>query len=524
MTRDPHSYLVPTFKQFFNLTLGQRGQGKSVLQEKCLEVLYDARWTCIDLWSAGNLESLFYCVNLDCKKKHKDLINEIEHQIRIANIRDNQDKIESLKEKLVQEKSKLHCGCHKRYPITVLCGEEIEFDRMSIDFFNEKYYTREEMVQKMHAKGEYLVEYDPSNPPLKPQTEKQTEWFKVVKLPKPTKKDGTEVNKNLLKAFKEALIDARDNRRIITFVPKFFTSEYHKYRTLEIILDNLGDIILETFIPHTEASLGKPKEEWTIAEKNHHRSVILMREAGEISASSLKSENSSVLVKKKVLKLCRVARHFNISMLLDAQRAEDIFNGVRSQANTILLKRTPNKLLGDELKWVREYIDDKRNAFFESYGYTPDTIEVMDRKYPKLSELPTNQCYAVYSDDWVELFDIPAPNTHHKQEDDRFETLTGITYKVVDIVTTTTDGTKTVSVKNTQEDEVFYNYIYGLRNPEKGKAMQFKDILTKAVKEKQSGKLGIGKDIESMQHDSLRKWFKRIKDNKEKETKQSIVQ
>jgi len=257
MVRDSHSYLIPTDRQFFNLTLGQRSQGKSVLQELLLETLYDAKWTCIDLWSASNLESQFYSINLDCKKKHKDLINEIEHQIRIANVRDNQSKVQSLKERLEVEKSSVHCGCHKRYPITVLCGEEIEFDRMSIDMFNEKYYTREEMVQKMHDKGEYLIEYDPANPPLREPTEKKTEWFKVVKLPRPTKKDGTDANRALLKAFKEALIDARDNRRIITFVPKFFTSEYHKYRTLEIILDNLGDIVLETFIPHTEASFFK---------------------------------------------------------------------------------------------------------------------------------------------------------------------------------------------------------------------------------------------------------------------------
>ncbi|MBT4325311.1 MAG: hypothetical protein HOD60_00165, partial [Candidatus Nitrosopelagicus sp.] len=72
-----HNEIIPSNAQFFNLTVGSRGAGKSASQERLLEELFLKKWTVFDAWSAG-FESLFYCINMDCKKKRKERIEQIQ--------------------------------------------------------------------------------------------------------------------------------------------------------------------------------------------------------------------------------------------------------------------------------------------------------------------------------------------------------------------------------------------------------------------------------------------------------------
>ena len=90
------------------------------------------------------------------------------------------------------------------------------------------------------------------------------------------------------------------------------------------------------------------------------------------------------------------------------------------------MKRTPNKLIGDELDFVKDWIEKQHELFFSKHGYTEQTKEYIFNKYPPLSQLNKNYCYVVYSDDFIKKWEIPSTNHHKKQEDDSFGKLSGL--------------------------------------------------------------------------------------------------
>jgi len=83
--------------------LGVRGSGKSYLGEAILERYYARGFTCLDLWSAPNLENAFW---IFAKKGHK-----------------------------------------KRIPITILAPETFIVPEARVDRFNGDYITKEELVK-----------------------------------------------------------------------------------------------------------------------------------------------------------------------------------------------------------------------------------------------------------------------------------------------------------------------------------------------------------------------------------------
>ena len=193
---EQHNVIIPSNRQFLNVTCGERGSGKSATQELLLETLFEKGWTVFDGWSAG-FEAMFYCVNLDCKRKREERVSELQHQIRIANLRHQAEEIDKLEDELTRQKNELGCTCYKRYPVTILCNEAIDVDQVSLGHINEIYYTKEEWVSKMREEGEILVEYDDHDPPEKSASERKKEWIKIVKLPTPNVKDNTINNKEM---------------------------------------------------------------------------------------------------------------------------------------------------------------------------------------------------------------------------------------------------------------------------------------------------------------------------------------
>lgn len=66
---DTGAWISPNRQQII-MTQGQRGSGKSSLNEFVAEELYNDGWTVLDLWASDNLENAFWCVNLNCKEKY----------------------------------------------------------------------------------------------------------------------------------------------------------------------------------------------------------------------------------------------------------------------------------------------------------------------------------------------------------------------------------------------------------------------------------------------------------------------
>ena len=282
------------------LCQGARGAGKSVLDEMAAEVLYLQGWTILDLLAARNAENLFWAINKNHKEEWKKKV-ELDPSLR----------------------GMPHCQCETSYPITLLLPEYMEFDRKKLDEFNQVYLTKAEYV-RMCIEKKWIPEWNPNKRPRHDEFDKN--WqpkMRLRLLPAPT---TTGSNKQLIEEiFMKAVVEARRERRIVCMNPMFYPNEYHKYRTMEIIIRCLGRMMYTHFRPLTEKEVGKPRDKWSRFQRNHHRVGVVMREFGEVTAAVLKGENQSTMAKKALLDYIRQTRHYNISLIGDYQRPDDVF-------------------------------------------------------------------------------------------------------------------------------------------------------------------------------------------------------
>ena len=346
------------------LCQGARGAGKSMLDEMAAEQLYLQGWTILDLLAARNAENLFWAIN----KKHKEeWVRKVKQDPSL--------------------KGMPHCQCNTSYPITVLIPEYMEFDRKKLDDFNEVYLTKKEYL-RICVERKWIPEWDANKKPRRDQFIKG--WqpkMRLRLLPAPT---TTGSNKQLIEEiFMKAVVEARRERRIVCMNPMFYPNEYHKYRTMEIIIRCLGRMMYTHFRPLTEKEVGKPrynadgKDLWNKYQRNHHRVAVVMREFGEVTAAVLKGENQSTMAKKALLDYIRQTRHYNITLIGDYQRPDDVFSGIRDQADLFIIKRSPRKLLGDAWKWMFDDIEQRREKIIFKYGLQRGT-EVADNIVPKI--------------------------------------------------------------------------------------------------------------------------------------------
>jgi len=264
------------------------------------------------------------------------------------------------------------------------------------------------------------------------------------------------------------------------------------------------------FKPYTEKELGRPKERWTQHQRNHHQMCMLLREVGELAEDGMYSDPNSKFIKRHIQKIVRVSRHHHISILFDLQRLEDFAKKIRSQVSSVICKRTPNKLVGDELQYAKEWIEGQQKKMFERYGYSEEVKQFVYDKYPSLNTLNKNYCYVLYSDDFIEKWEIPNTRHHHKQEDDDITKLLGFTYKInQDIVNSHNDGKNAESQQIDQDEKELYWFIQKLRNPKEGKRGRWEDIKKLVVEEQVKGKYKKHDEFKNMHYNSIGKWFKR---------------
>lgn len=500
-----HNYIIPSHEQFVTITVGQRGQGKSATQERLLEELFKEGWTCFDAWSAG-FESMFYCVNLDCKKRREEETNELKEKLELALNEKNDELINLLTDEYNRKKNELGCTCSKQFPITILCSEAIDIDQRSIDIINGKFYTKQEWVKKMRKQGEMLVEYDNLHPPEKSSSER-TEWIRVVKLPFPSKTEMTEVNQEIINLFEKALLDARKERRILCYVPSLFPTDYARYRTIAVIVSNLPKITAKHFQALYEGKdINKPKSQWNKHQKNHHRLVMLMRELAEIAPSRMKTNEFANLTKRAILSIIYTSRHSGVSILSDVQKVESVFSEVRAMTNSIIIKRSTPALLGDDLKDIKKRIEILQDKLFEKFGRSDEARQFVYSKYPPLEKLNKNYCYVLYDDDFLEKWHIPSTLHHKKQEDDSFEKLTGFRYEINEESIKSHNSKKdTGKTAQVNADKELFDFIKKSREQNIG----WKQIKEKLVEEQAKGKFTKQESFKDKDHNSIGKWFKR---------------
>ncbi|MCV0372649.1 MAG: hypothetical protein K5793_03750 [Nitrosarchaeum sp.] len=514
---DPHNEIVSATRQGIYLTCGSKGSGKSATQSLLLTELFERGWTVFDLWSAG-LEAMFYCVNLDCAKRREERIQKIEHELRIANMREDKQEVYRLETKLHDVKNRLGCRCHKRYPITVLCSQAIDVDRLSLDKINGIYYTKEEWVKKMQDKGEIIVEYDDHNPPIKPESERGTEWIRIVKLPFAKKTEDAKENKEILSIVEKVLLESRQERRILVYVPTLFPDDFSRYKTLAVIITGLPDITRKHFKPNTVADIGLPKSKWSKEQRNHHQLAVLMRELAETAPSEMMTNQFANLTKRAVLSIIFTSRHSRITILFDLQRIEDAFKKIRAQITTIILKRTPNKMLGEELYFVKDWIEQQhQNSMKKIRVRNKDSMDVLYSRLPPLEKLNFNYCYAVYSDDWIQKWKIPSCHHHHKQENDDLTKLIGFDYSIDwTIINKAKEGKTHTSNVNDSVTNEFISFIDDAMALLKGKkGSKWKEIHQMLIKEQEKGRFQSFGMFAEKQHGSVRKQYERLTKGRE---------
>ena len=513
VTYENKSAFIDTTRPKVYLTQGMRGAGKSLFDEMIAEILYNAGWTVLDLLSARNLENLYWCINKDHRKEFHDKLK-------------NNPKL----------KGTLHCNCHRRYPITILVPTYVKFDQRSIDNYNKRYWGKEEYIDDQLKRGNNSIkEWGITFParfngrliePRKPLIRNKIELVKVRSLTPPTVTGST---KGILTdEFTKIVVEARKERRIVCFNPMLFPNEFHRYKTLELIIRSLEKLMYTNFRPPTPETVAQlrgqhspvPREKWTKREANWDKLCVLMREFGEVTANILKGENQSTLTKKALLQYIRQTRHFRISLIGDYQRPDDVFPSIREQADYFIIKKAPQKLLGVGWEWLFKDIEGKRKAIFTRYGFNAMSLNLADRKYPKIENLSKNYCYVIYTDNTYKLFKTPTPAFHHKEELEHFQNDTGIRWmeepfnaRLAKASVKAEETVMALAEKNDWEEKV-YNMIVGEIGDNRP---NWNSILTKLTQLKTSKVIDFPDSWTGK--DAVRKWFSRKQKRKEKSNK-----
>ncbi len=459
VSKDNYAYIDPNNQQCI-FTLGRRGTGKSFNDEAITTAFYERGLTVLDLWASDNFENAFWVIDKEDLKK-------------------------------------------KRFPITILAPESLIIKQEQLDRFNEFIYTEDEFYKK-HPDKIYNCVY----PQLKPAYERGKEWVKIVKLPAPTAKPDSEQNKMIVKIIENTILDCRQNRRFMVFNPRAFPNEMHMYRTLEVIFRSLGDIADRHFLKLNPQDVGKTsRDQMTPQEKSWHKMVVLIREMGELAPAKLKGDRTgeSLKTKKALLQLIRKVRHYRIWVVSDWQKASDVEDSIRQQADIWILKKYTRRLGGDEWKWVFEHIRFKRQNVFDKRGFNITARKLADSNYPNLDEITEKYMYVVFGNDRIHLRKVRELKHHHKEPADHFEKITGIEFNhdMSKLQNETIQDSKATSMT---DEKALHNAIYVMK---KGKKKKWSEILQQLTIMQQSGEISWPKPFSELKENSISKWFNR---------------
>ncbi len=515
-----------------HLFQGMRGSGKGGMVDSTAEKLYKQGILILHLWGARSFENLYWCINKNCRDKYAKMKIIVDSFF----MKNHQGKLKSrcasknlygktfekfleivLEQKLVQKtpdgkyqltklgldfhnNKLLHCNCHNAYPISWIVPDYVEFDQESIDRFNgvywkdldeyKKYFLEITSIEKQKLLEGNLV---------KPESFQDKPLITICPITTPTTAQRIEKFRD---EFTKIILESRSEHRVVVMNPAIFEGIKDKFDTLTEIFRMIPYLMKKSghFKPLTENEVGKSRKYWNKWQKSHHKVAIVINELRSVVPSSkMHGEKFASSSKKAIFDYVPEARHFSTWFLGDYQDPEDLYGGVKKQANNVHIKRGSRNILGDDYKWLfdrveRDRLGLARKVYRRRNIEKIEHLKALEWKYPKLQQyldqrrpyvdnLPDNKAYVTWQNHEFRLETVDLPTFHHKTSLEDFMLDTGITWNVNDKKKPT--ETKTLSkseqkqiTKNNKriKDEIFKK-IQQMRETEKRSWPQIKEEL-----------------------------------------------
>lgn len=456
---------------------GMRGSGKGVAVDYVSEQLYHAGLNIWHIWGARSYENLYWAINKNCRDHYnkmyviidsffdtthyggirsrclsKGLLEEdyekyIEFMIQQKLI----NKVDDTKYRLTElglqfhKRELLHCNCSKAYPIVWIVPDYIKIDQTSLDKFNGCFWKdiseyKQYFFEITSVEKKLLQEGNLRKP--KEVCPKPLIIVKYVTPPTTSSKKET-----FSKQFTDIVVNARKERRIVVMNPIIFEG-MDKFDTLTEIIRLIPYLMNKSgfFKPLTEAEVCKERKYWTNQQKSWHKVAIVINELRSVAPSSrLSGERDSSKSKKAIYDYVPEARHMKTWFLGDFQNPEDLYPGVRYQANVVVIKRASRSILGSDWSWLFDKIIRDRLGFLRKklhkdiyrpedawkYEKHPKVRAFLDNRRPKIDELPDNKGYVTFPNGEIKLQRFEMPSFHHKTSLEDFALDTGIIWKII---------------------------------------------------------------------------------------------
>lgn len=466
------------------LVQGMRGAGKGVTVDNIAEKLYKEGFLILHIWAARSFENLYWAICKNCKEKYDQWKKEYNTNYRKENP-NFKDKTEF----------GLHCKCHKAYQIMWIVPDYIKIIQETLDRFNGVFWNTKEAYKGAYLKG--LVSpliRELGEKPLdfermkKPENLVPNPLIVVRQITTPTSAPRREI---FWEQFTNIVLEAREQHRIVVMNPAIFEGQVDKFETLTEIIRMIPNLMNKSghFKPLTEKQVGKPRSEWTKWERSYHKAAIVINELRSVAPSNrLSGESKASATKKAIYDFIPEARHNKTWFVGDYQNPDDLFAGVRYQANIVVIKRASKLILGNDWEWLYKKIDYNREGIlkyrFNGYGEKDPMIkQCLDYARPRVDDLPDNKGYITFVNGEIKLEKFEMPGFHHKTSMDDFKADTGIDWivthdKKLDEVSETSAREVKIIVKKkkTQREEILKKIDYMITT-EKKSFKQIKDDL-----------------------------------------------
>ncbi len=162
-SKNPDAFIDPYIASI-TFVQGNRGSGKSTVDELIAEEHFKMGHTVLDLHSAGNYESLYWCIKHDCKEFWDKWRAEQEKIPEVMN----------------RQEEPLHCTCDNRYKIVLVVPDYVQFDEETIDNFNGRYYSKKEWSDLGNFEyGRIVTKQNGDKVREKPIKANYVQWIKV---------------------------------------------------------------------------------------------------------------------------------------------------------------------------------------------------------------------------------------------------------------------------------------------------------------------------------------------------------